>query len=336
MVSELSLRPAIAADRAPVLAFCQQTWSWGDYVEQVWDNWLADGGLRVGEVGGEVVALGKLTMQSPHEAWIEGLRVAESLRGRGFSYDLINDLSQIAQVKGARTLRLATGVENLPMHRTASNLGFRAAARFSFYEANGKLSLEEVTVNPDELAEYRLLLPIDEATAWQRISESPIYEAVSGLYSEGWSWTGLDRDKLKAHLARRQVVARIDEADGQGRPYFLHALAGAANWRTLTPDEASVEPDAIRSLAIISAVNAEEGLEVGYVDCTGEGDEIAAEYELLATTLRLAAASLTPPRVILMLADQPGIIAGFSRAGYGRDPLEGSTLVVFERSLVED
>ena len=36
----IEVRLARAEDREAVLAFCTQTWSWGDYIEHVWDQWL--------------------------------------------------------------------------------------------------------------------------------------------------------------------------------------------------------------------------------------------------------------------------------------------------------
>ena len=39
---QLEVRRAREEDREAVLAFCSQTWEWGDYIEYVWDEWLHD------------------------------------------------------------------------------------------------------------------------------------------------------------------------------------------------------------------------------------------------------------------------------------------------------
>jgi hypothetical protein len=41
-LSPARIRRATAGDRAAVLAFCQDTFSWGDYIDQEWDDWLGD------------------------------------------------------------------------------------------------------------------------------------------------------------------------------------------------------------------------------------------------------------------------------------------------------
>gem|GEM_PF-1237817 len=329
-VDDLQIRSATAEDRAAVLAFCHQTWSWGDYIEEVWADWLADpsGSLRVGEVAGEPVALCKLTMLNPQEAWLEGLRISPSQRGRGYSYPLIADSVALAQARGAQVIRMATGSGNQPVHRTAASLGFRAVACFTPYEAEGQPAHSD----EEPLVSFRLLLPADEEATWQWIATSPLYKANGGLYGSGWSWLALDRARLRDHLAKRQVVARL-LTEGQSRPPFLHTIA-ETGWRKNRSDN-SIATAAIHSLAIITGVEVESGMEVGYADCISHEGQETADYALLGTTLRRAAASLSPPRLSIMLPDAPGVEAGFARAGYQRDAAEGSSLTVFEQRLLE-
>jgi hypothetical protein len=42
MQQQLLLRKATAADQAAVLHFCANTWEGGDYIAEVWDDWLND------------------------------------------------------------------------------------------------------------------------------------------------------------------------------------------------------------------------------------------------------------------------------------------------------
>ena len=36
-------RLAQSSDKKDVLNFCQYTFSWGDYIHEVWDNWINEG-----------------------------------------------------------------------------------------------------------------------------------------------------------------------------------------------------------------------------------------------------------------------------------------------------
>src|SRR5438309_11693821 len=74
---ETEIRPARPEDREAVLAFCRQTWEWGDYIAHVWDEWLHDpkGILFVATVDGKPVAVSHLQMLNETDAWLEGMRV---------------------------------------------------------------------------------------------------------------------------------------------------------------------------------------------------------------------------------------------------------------------
>lgn len=52
---DIEIRPAVPADREGVLAFSRNTFDWGDFIEHVWDDWLAD------QAGQLLVALDKVS-----------------------------------------------------------------------------------------------------------------------------------------------------------------------------------------------------------------------------------------------------------------------------------
>jgi len=49
------IREAIAKDKLEILKFCKNTFSWGDYIEHVWDFWVSEGSLLVCEIQSPVV-----------------------------------------------------------------------------------------------------------------------------------------------------------------------------------------------------------------------------------------------------------------------------------------
>src|SRR5439155_10934562 len=83
----LLIRPARPEDKTAVLAFTQQTWAWGDYIQYTWDDWIADphGSLIVGEVGGRVIGVDMLSVPRPGEGWFQGLRIDPAYRGQGYA-----------------------------------------------------------------------------------------------------------------------------------------------------------------------------------------------------------------------------------------------------------
>src|SRR5690348_11404580 len=110
MDETFAMRPAQAADREAVLAFCRQTWDWGDYLDRVWDAWIAQprGMFAVATVGGRVMGVDKLTFLSADEAFFEGLRVDPAYRGQGYAARMEEYLLAEAARQGARVVRLLT------------------------------------------------------------------------------------------------------------------------------------------------------------------------------------------------------------------------------------
>src|SRR6266516_3832544 len=88
---DFEVRPARPEDREAVLAFCQQTWEWGDYIEYVWDEWLNNpqGKLFVAIKGSRPVGVANMRMLNKTEAWFEGMRVDPTYRQHGIASALL-------------------------------------------------------------------------------------------------------------------------------------------------------------------------------------------------------------------------------------------------------
>src|SRR5712692_1712753 len=86
-MATVEVRPARPEDREAVLAFCRQTWEWGDYIEYVWDEWLHDarGVLFVVTVEGKPAGVANMRMLNETDAWLEGMRVDPAHRQQGLS-----------------------------------------------------------------------------------------------------------------------------------------------------------------------------------------------------------------------------------------------------------
>src|SRR3989337_2096273 len=47
LMIDMELRKAKSSDKNKVLEFCKTTFSWGDYISDVWDDWILEGNLLV-------------------------------------------------------------------------------------------------------------------------------------------------------------------------------------------------------------------------------------------------------------------------------------------------
>ncbi|MEW6604358.1 MAG: N-acetyltransferase, partial [Thermoproteota archaeon] len=53
----MKIRTAKRSDKEEILSFCVNTFSWGDYIDRVWDYWFRTGRLFVVEDGGRSIAM---------------------------------------------------------------------------------------------------------------------------------------------------------------------------------------------------------------------------------------------------------------------------------------
>ena len=98
----MRVRRVREGDRGFVLGYCQDTFGWGDYIGDVWDDWQSDGGFLVCEDCAPAssspsgpVGVCHVHM-SPGQAWIEGIRVHPQYRRRGIATFLVREAEQMA------------------------------------------------------------------------------------------------------------------------------------------------------------------------------------------------------------------------------------------------
>ncbi len=103
--------------------------------------YLEDSGeFLVGELDGEIVAMGALMKTSPGRAEIKRMRVASDCRRQGFGQAILDVLHRRASALGYSTLHLDTGIN----HGVAKNL----------YESNGYQETRRGMIGPVECVFY--------------------------------------------------------------------------------------------------------------------------------------------------------------------------------------
>ena len=225
MKSEIAVRPARAEDQGAVLAFCQHTFSWGDYIPEVWDAWLADvnGQMFVALLANQPVGVVHVALVNG-VAWMEGMRVHPDFRRHGIGGTLEIAAHAFAHEKGCRTARLATSVKNTAAQGLLAKLGYRRAAQFVEWEtepARGDFAVARVATEAD--------LP-DLLARW---NQSEIHAVCAVVPDRRWHWIELTPARVREQIARGEARATahgfalllaFDESDWNG--LSLHALVG--------------------------------------------------------------------------------------------------------------
>jgi ribosomal protein S18 acetylase RimI-like enzyme len=290
----LEVRPARPEDRDAVLAFCAHTWTGGDYIEYVWDDWLKDdrGVLLVGLFEGKPVAINHMQLISDDEAWLEGIRVDPAYRREGFGRIMTSRGLVAAREQGANVARLITSTDNLASQKMVARFGFDRVAEMVRFRGRALAPDDDL-----EMASPTHPGPEDFERLWEWLVQSNLAPLTGGLEYADWQARALTEPLLRGYLAAGQV--RLIEEWGS-----IQALA--------IPVATAPEWDRTPTLA------------VRYID--GLADAIGR----LALTLRAEAATEERERVELWLPDLLILRDAMAGAGYESDD---ETMLVFAREL---
>ncbi len=217
--SELVIRDAESADKSQVLRFASRTWRWGDYIPQVWDDWLNDpnGRIFVGLLDGEVVGMNHVRFLTPEYAWLEGARVNPKDKRKGVATALARHAIEFSSQMGARIARLAVSSENEAAKAHLKKLAFHIEARFVLMEGSSRSHPRNLTVREPKPSELDSL--------WSEIRSSAAYRASVGLMCRSWVWYEMNRETLNEYVNRGGlfVASRGPERNGVA---FLDAAKG--------------------------------------------------------------------------------------------------------------
>jgi len=209
------IRPARAEDREAVLAFCQHTWEWGDYIEYVWDQWLHDpqGHMLVATVDGKPVGVAHFRMLNATEAWLEGMRIDPAYRQQGLARAINNTMLAEAMRRGATVARLITESTNIAAIRAMGHGFMQQVGAFVPYRASPATTAPRRGYG----LETPQLATVDDINAIiEYLNTSNIFPAVGGLYYLGFTAYSITNELVEEKVQAKQVylLRRWDRLDG--------------------------------------------------------------------------------------------------------------------------
>jgi len=234
---DFEIRPARPEDNEAVLAFCQQTWEWGDYLEYVWEEWLNNpqGKLFVATIDGQPVAVANMRMLNKTEAWFEGMRVDPTFRQHGIASALHDAQIAEARHRGATTARLITEATNTTAIRLLERSSMNRIGAYAIYRA---VAATIPTKRSYALETPVLATPADLDDIIDYLNTSNIFPAIGGLYYQGFTAYTITHDLLLEKITAQQlyILRRWDRLDGlviaeprsghQGKHLFIGYIDG--------------------------------------------------------------------------------------------------------------
>lgn len=180
------IREANALDKKSVLKFCQDTFSWGDYVDQVWDFWLSEGNLLLFEKQFPVGICHAFFLKN--QVWIEGIRIDPRFRRQKIASKLIKHIESIGKQKGIQISYMLIDTENTPSLSMADSLNYEIFQTWNFY-----------SLTPKENSNFD-------------ISFEKFLDETYTHYVKSWRWLPIDNSTLSAfHEQNKIITSNIDE-----------------------------------------------------------------------------------------------------------------------------
>ena len=185
----MMIRTAKSSDKLHILKFCKNTFSWGDYIQDVWDYWLSEGNLLVVE---KTIPIGTChVLFSKNQVWIEGIRINSNFRRQGLASNLIIKVESLATQKQIPISLMLIDTENLPSILMTQRLGYEINQTWKFY------SLLPQKNNSHEIS-----------------YGNPIRNNEFSHYVKSWRWIPLD-NKILSSLNSENCIIHSNKGNNQ-------------------------------------------------------------------------------------------------------------------------
>ena len=180
----MMIREAHNLDRISVLKFCIDTFSWGDYVDKVWDFWLSEGNLFLFE---QQKPLGIChAFLSKDQVWIEGIRIDPDFRRQKIATKLIIHAEYMGKKENALFSYMLIDVTNMSSLSMANSLNYNVFQTWNFYSlvprrrSNYNIQFEKslnIQQYPHYVKSWRWL-PFTDATLSQFSKQNKIIRSI--------------------------------------------------------------------------------------------------------------------------------------------------------------
>ena len=181
------IRDANALDKIPILKFCKDTFSWGDYVDQVWDFWLSEDHLFLFEKQFPVGICHAFYTED--QIWIEGIRIDPNFRRQKIASELVKHAESIGEKKNIQFSYMLIDTENTSSLSMANSLDYDIFQTWNFY-----------SLGPKRNSNYNVSF------------EKSLNRQLYSHYVKSWRWFPIDDAVLATFYEKNKIVK--SEVDG--------------------------------------------------------------------------------------------------------------------------
>jgi GNAT superfamily N-acetyltransferase len=212
------VRLATNQDKDYVLNFCKNTFSWGDYIDRVWNIWISEpnGILLVAEenenyIEKKPIAIIHGIIIPEKTIWIEGIRVDPEYRKQKLATNLINSIIEFGKENGAINSAAIVSVKNEASKRLMEKSGYKVLSKWSYISTNHMIFLPTIYNLHDNCK-------IADINDYQQIinfflRNSKIFEQSGRKFVKSWRWHDLTDDRLHTMIRNKQVIIIVEKVD---------------------------------------------------------------------------------------------------------------------------
>jgi ribosomal protein S18 acetylase RimI-like enzyme len=205
----IKIRPARKSDKDEILSFCINSFSWGDYIDRVWDYWYVEenGRLFIAESCSEKIAMSHVALcPDGRSIWLEGLRVHPDHRRSYIATLLIAKMLEYGRRRGARQASAIVDTTNFSSQRMMKKNGFKVVSKWLYYSIGSKPKRQK--------SDARIANAEDIYDIWKYLMQSKIYRLSAKRYAESWRWHVFDRRALQNFVKDQRIVMTGQPIDG--------------------------------------------------------------------------------------------------------------------------
>jgi len=209
MTTTIKFRVATSHDKDYVLDFCKKTFSWGDYIDRVWDIWIRESNsiflVAVNESNIEKpIAISHGILIPERTVWIEGIRVDSNYRSQRLATNMFLHILEYARKKGALYSSAIVSTNNDASKGLMKKLGFKMISIWTYISIKPLVlpDLDNTTTAYNskvaKLSDYQHILIF--------LNHPSIFKLSRKKFVNSWRWHDLTEYTLKKMINNKQVI----------------------------------------------------------------------------------------------------------------------------------
>ena len=212
-------RIATDHDKDYVLDFCKNTFSWGDYIDRVWDIWITEPNsiflvaVNVNENKVEKpIAISHGILIPEKIIWIEGIRVDPEYRSHKLATNMSLHILDYARKNGALHSSAIVSISNEKSKGLMEKLGFKVISTWSYLSIK-PIILQELNNNNNFITDNSSSIKVANLEEYQSVlnylNQSNIFKASGKKFVNSWRWYDLTEDILRMMINNKQVIILV-------------------------------------------------------------------------------------------------------------------------------